>query len=517
MLPFNHSITEFTKEEEITHGKGFYYKGQRLVHHSDLPHSQSAFKRFSTAQIITILTGLLLFIISLLINWHAATVFILAVLTSIYFIDLLFNLFLVYRSYSLLPEINIPQEKLDELNESELPIYTIFCPLYKEPKVVPQFAKAMSQIDYPKSKLQVLLILEEDDTYTVNEIKKLKLKSYINYIIVPHSIPKTKPKACNYALQFAKGEYLVIYDAEDIPDPLQLKKAFIAFKEADPKVICIQAKLNFYNPHQNLLTRVFTAEYSLWFDLVLTGLQSIHAPIPLGGTSNHFRAQDLHRLKGWDSFNVTEDADLGMRLSKNGYRTAVIQSITLEEANSEFKNWFWQRTRWIKGYIQTYFLHVRDPRQFINTWTKPHFLIFQLVIGGKITSMFINPIMWIITISYFTFRQHIGLFIETFFPTPVLYMGVLSLLLGNFLYIYYYMIGSVKHGHDDLVKYFWLIPFYWIAMSAAAWVALTQFIINPYHWSKTRHGLHLNTKTPFTYNPIKQEQITLDPIPAYTE
>src|SRR5581483_11735953 len=159
------------------------------------------------------------------------------------------------------------------------------------------------------------------------------LPNYFKIIVVPDSSPKTKPKACNYGLQFATGEYSVIYDAEDVPDPLQLKKAIVAFAKSAKNVICIQAKLNFYNPHQNILTRVFTAEYSLWFDLVLTGLQSIEAPIPLGGTSNHFKTQILKKIKGWDAFNVTEDCDLGLRLFKNGFSTAIMDSTTLEEAN----------------------------------------------------------------------------------------------------------------------------------------------------------------------------------------
>ena len=228
--------------------------------------------------------------------------------------------------------------------------------------------------------------------------------------------------------------------------------------------------------------------------MILTGLQSINAPIPLGGTSNHFRKKDLQKLKGWDSFNVTEDADLGMRLVKSGHKTAVIDSLTLEEANSDIKNWFWQRTRWIKGYIQTYFLHMRKPVDFIRRWNDPQVITFQLIIGGKVLSMFINSFMWLITISYFAFRPYVGEFIESFFPGPVLYMGILCLVLGNFLYFYYYMIGCVKHEHDELVKYVFLVPFYWLAMSIAAWGAVYLFLAKPHHWSKTKHGLHLKDR-----------------------
>ncbi|MGI8419920.1 MAG: glycosyltransferase family 2 protein [Candidatus Levyibacteriota bacterium] len=504
----SNKIVPFDDETERKLGKGFHHKGIQYVHHSRLHPHQTAFFRLSTFQKYFLLFLLLLAACCLALNWHLSITIAVAVLIFLYFADLLFNLFLIYRSFTKRPEINVTNEELNAVGDNEWPVYTILCPLYKEWQVVPQFAKALSNMDYPKDKLQAILLLEEDDHETIKKVQELHLPPYFETVVVPDSKPKTKPKASNYGLKFARGEYTVIYDAEDVPDPLQLKKAIIAFKKAGSKVICIQAKLNFYNPHQNLLTRVFTAEYSLWFDLVLTGLQSIHAPIPLGGTSNHFHTQDLHKLKGWDSFNVTEDADLGMRLVKHGYRTAVIESITLEEANSSLKNWFGQRSRWIKGYIQTYFVHMRNPSEFIRTWNEPHYITFQLVIGGKVMSMFINPMLWLITICYFVFRAKIGSFIDSFFPAPVLYMGVISLLLGNFLYAYYYMVGCVKHGHDELVKYIFLVPFYWLAMSIAAWIAVYRFIVAPHYWSKTKHGLHLDNKKFITQTEVLQDKQT---------
>ncbi|MGH7203926.1 MAG: glycosyltransferase family 2 protein, partial [Candidatus Levyibacteriota bacterium] len=340
------------------------------------------------------------------------------------------------------------------------------------------------------------------DKETIDQVATFNLPSYFEVVIVPHSFPKTKPKACNYGLTKATWEYAVIYDAEDAPDPLQLKKSVIAFAKARRNTICVQAKLNFYNPQQNFLTRVFTAEYSLWFDLVLTGLQSIGAPIPLGGTSNHFKTKDLHKLKGWDSFNVTEDADLGIRLVKAGYTTAIVDSQTLEEANSSLMNWFAQRSRWIKGYMQTYLVHTRNLKTFLPRNKRAHLVTFQLVIGGKVLSLFINPLMWLITLTYFILRPFVGDFIESFFPTPVLYMGVFSLVVGNFLYLYYYMIGCAKHGHYDLIQYVFLVPLYWLTMSIASWIALYQLIVKPHHWSKTKHGLHLKFKQ--TGDQVKQ-------------
>ncbi len=472
-------------------GFGFHHKGREFIHHTPLNLKSSAFHRFSEPQLILVILLIELLILGLIINWHLTVVILIAALTTLYFADLLFNLFLVYRSYTISPELKIKDTDIHNLDERQWPVYTVLCPLYNEWKILPQFVRAMDNLDYPKDKLQIMLLLEEDDKETIDIVKKLELPAYFEYLIVPHSKPKTKPKACNYGLRFAKGEYVVIYDAEDIPDQLQLKKAIIAFEQAGRKTVCVQAKLNFYNPRQNLITRIFTAEYSLWFDLVLTGLQSINAPIPLGGTSNHFRIKDLIMLKGWDSFNVTEDADLGMRLVKKGFKTALIDSVTLEEANSNAWNWFSQRSRWIKGYIQTYFVHMRNPGEFFKNWNDPHFFTFQLVIGGKVLSMLINPLMWIITISYFTARPLVGAFIESFYPTPVLYMAIFSLLLGNFLYLYYYMIGCIKRDHDDIVKYAVFVPFYWLAMSWAAFIAIYKFIISPHHWAKTKHGLHI--------------------------
>jgi glycosyltransferase XagB len=343
----------------------------------------------------------------------------------------------------------------------------------------------------------------------VQQAQNMNLPAYFDIVVVPHSLPKTKPKACNYGLFHAKGEYVVIYDAEDIPDRLQLKKAVLAFEKAGEKVICIQAKLNFYNSTQNILTRLFTLEYSLWFDLVLTGLQSIHAPIPLGGTSNHFRTKDLVTLRKWDPFNVTEDADLGMRIVKRGYHTALIDSYTMEEANSQIINWFKQRSRWIKGYIQTYFVHMRRPEEFLKSGKPSHLITFQLVIGGKVLSMLVNPILWLMTLLYLFFTAYTSEFINSLYIMPIFYIGMLCLFAGNFLYMYYYMMGAAKRNEWALIPFALLTPFYWLAMSGAAFFALWEFAVRPHYWHKTKHGLHLPTQ------PVEVVETETEIIPEY--
>lgn len=484
----------FHQKTKIEKGNGFHYKGKEYLHYSNLLPKDTAFKRFSLRQKSFFIALLALIVIGVALDWHATVITLLGLLTTLYFTDLLFNLTLIINSFVKPSEIIITEREINKINEKDWPTYTVFCPLYKEWKVIPQFVSAMSQLDYPKDKLQVMLLLEADDRETIDAIKQIDLPSYFEIAIVPNSFPKTKPKACNFGLMQATGEYAVIYDAEDVPDPLQLKKAVLGFYKSDSHVICLQAKLNFYNAKQNLLTRIFTAEYSLWFDLILPGLQSINAPIPLGGTSNHFKTQALKLLNGWDAFNVTEDADLGIRLVKKGYQTAIIDSETLEEGNSDLKNWFHQRSRWIKGYMQTYLVHTRSLRSFLPRKRTFNLLTFQLVIGGKVLSLFINPLMWAVTISYFAIRPVASGFISSFFPTPVLYMGVISLILGNFLYLYYYMIGCAKHKHYDLIQYVFFVPFYWLAMSIASWIALFQFITALHYWPKTRHGLHLTNE-----------------------
>ena len=235
-------------------GRGFTYKGKEFTHHSDLHHSETALYNLMHVQKVFLSLFVFVYVLFLFINWHTTLVVTFSVITIIYFLDFIFNAHLIFRTFTKLPEINISNLELEGLSDSELPMYTIFCPLYKEWQVVPQFAKAMMALDYPKDKLQIVFLLEENDAETVEKIKNTPLPVHFEIIVVPHSNPKTKPKAMNYGLSFVRGDYLVIYDAEDVPDRDQLKKAILSFKKAPRNVVCVQAKLNFYNIHQNLLT-----------------------------------------------------------------------------------------------------------------------------------------------------------------------------------------------------------------------------------------------------------------------
>jgi cellulose synthase/poly-beta-1,6-N-acetylglucosamine synthase-like glycosyltransferase len=315
-------------------------------------------------------------------------------------------------------------------------------------------------------------------------------------IVIPDGQPKTEPKACNYGLIRARGEYIVIYDAEDRPDPDQLKKACLAFRQSPDNTACIQAKLNYFNSQQNLLTRFFTQEYSHWFELLLPGIMQLNIPIPLGGTSNHFKTDVLRKLGAWDPYNVTEDADLGIRLYKENYITKVLDSRTLEEANSQFRNWINQRSRWIKGYMQTWLVHMRHPIRLHHELGIKGFWGAQFMLLSSPLLPLLNPVFWSLLLLWHA--THAG-WIAAFFPGFIYYLAAAQLLLGNFLFIYTNLAGTHWVVHDlhrrnetwlsySLVRYGLLTPFYWVMMSIASFKALWQLIRKPFYWEKTEHG-----------------------------
>ena len=238
------------------------------------------------------------------------------------------------------------------LENDLLPLYTLLIPLYREANVIPQLARALLRLDYPHDKLQILLIVEADDAETIAAARDLERRGPFEVIVVPSGKPRTKPRACNYALNFARGALTVIYDAEDRPERDQLQKAASAFRTLPPNVACLQARLSFYNA-DNVLTRLFTIDYLIWFCSLLPGLDRLKVPMPLGGTSNHFRTEILRKLGGWDPFNVTEDADLGVRIAQLRGRVRMLDSTTYEEATSSVPAWLKQRSRWMKGYMHS--------------------------------------------------------------------------------------------------------------------------------------------------------------------
>ncbi len=446
---------------------------------------ESASTVFTKPQIILGITLLSLFIVGLLINGSATLASFVVVISAIYTVSIFYKLAL-----SLASETKHDESKLlaqvKSLDDAELPIYSILVPVYKEPEVVPRLLKALSRIDYPREKLDVLLLMEEDDLETIEKAKAAEPPSFFRFILVPESQPRTKPKACNYGLKFCRGKYVTIYDAEDIPEPDQLKKAVAAFESGGESLICVQAALNYFNARENYLTRMFTLEYTYWFDSLLPGLDRLKLPIPLGGTSNHFRLDKLQELGAWDPFNVTEDADLGIRASCNGYTVGVIRSTTYEEANKEYRNWIRQRSRWIKGYMQTWLVHNRNPLKLLRSVGLINWLSYNLFIGGTVAIFLINPLMWIFFAIWLIFQP---LWMNQIFAGWVWYVAFFSLIVGNGTAILLNMIGILKRRNHHLFFYALSNPLYWGLHSVSAYMALWQLITKPFYWEKTNHGL----------------------------
>jgi cellulose synthase/poly-beta-1,6-N-acetylglucosamine synthase-like glycosyltransferase len=310
-------------------------------------------------------------------------------------------------------------------------------------------------------------------------------------VVVPDAEIKTKPRACNYGLLRARGEYCVIFDAEDDPEPDQLKKAAIAFSRAGDDVVCLQSRLNFYNPKENLLTRWFSLEYAFWYDYYLDGLDLVGAPLPLGGTSNHFRTKKLREIGGWDPYNVTEDADLGLRISRNGLKTAMLNSYTFEEANNKLGNWIRQRSRWNKGHVQTYLVHMRHPRRLLQEMGWKQFFYFQLTFGGNIFLPLVNPLLWAITVLTLL---NPGMFDFLFFY-PIVYVCIFNLFIGNGVFILLHIGPYVLKKNYTSIPLALAIPLYWILISIGDWRGVIQLVTKPFYWEKTQHGLsHLHGK-----------------------
>ncbi|MGX9789950.1 glycosyltransferase [Mycobacterium sp. MMS18-G62] len=382
--------------------------------------------------------------------------------------------------------IVITDEEARAIPDADLPVYTILVPAYNEPEVVGDLIGAMAALEYPIDKLQVLLLLEEDDDVTIAAAKGTAESDAISIVLVPPAEPRTKPKACNYGLYFADGAIVTIYDAEDRPEPLQLRRVVAAFRGLPDNVACVQAKLEYHNGHQNLLTAWFTAEYRLWFGYLLPGMMRTASPIPLGGTSNHLRRDVLDKIGSWDPFNVTEDADLGLRIAARGYHTAVIDSSTQEEANSDPINWIRQRSRWYKGYLQTWLVQVRRPVQLYRTIGWRNFVRFNLVLAGTPIISVLNLVFWLITVLWFLGQPAL---VEAVFPWYIYFPALAALIVGNAATLYMNMITLREDDRADLLGAALTVPVFWVMMSIAAAKGCYQLIRQPSYWEKTVHGL----------------------------
>lgn len=366
------------------------------------------------------------------------------------------------------------------------PTYAVLVALYDEADVIPGLVEALAAFDYPASRLAIRLVVEEKDARTQAAIAAVKLPVHFSVVVVPDGKPRTKPRALNYALSRTPGEFVVIYDAEDLPEPDQLRRALAAFAAAPPGTGCLQARLNIVNHDESWLTRQFTIEYTALFDVMLPALEHHGIPIPLGGTSNHFRRTALEAALAWDPYNVTEDADLGIRFARFGLRVGVIASTTWEEAPATRRVWLGQRTRWLKGWMQTYLVHMRSPGRLLAELGLRQFLGFQLFMVSTIVAPLVHPWFYVVMAA----DAWNGTFLaapDGLWSSLLWWLAVVNLSIGYVSAMLIGLVGVVRRRRARLAASLLLLPLYWLLVSVAAYRALVELATAPHHWQKTPH------------------------------
>jgi len=387
---------------------------------------------------------------------------------------------------------NGPAVHPPELTDDQLPSYTVVVALYREAGVVKDLVKAIDSLDYPKAKLDIKLVVEQRDVETLGRIVELRLPGRYEVVVAPTGQPQTKPRALNIALSSARGELIVVYDAEDIPAPDQLRLAASRFA-ADKDLDCLQARLAIRNHDESWLSKLFAIEYAILFDVINPGLCALNLPIPLGGSSNHFRIRSLVGVGAWDEWNVTEDADLGVRLARFGYKVKALDSDTWEEAPYEFGNWFRQRMRWQKGWMQTLIVHSRrpiffwrdlGPRRAVAATT----LIVGAIFGSLFWPAFAAGTIWrALTVgqgALSPWREMSDVF------TYILALaGVWTIFLPAVVAA---KLRRLKVTAGALV----LVPVYYLLVTAATWAGMLDLLLWPHYWAKTAHGRSRQAPSP---------------------
>jgi glycosyltransferase XagB len=404
---------------------------------------------------------------------------------------LLMPLFLVVTAVQLSalfqPSASYPQKAVPADNGQPWPIYSILVPLYHEARVVDQLLAALSALDYPPQSLDVIILLEPDDQATPQALMRHGLPDWIRVVVMPFGHPQTKPRALNHGLQMARGQYLTVYDAEDIPDADQLKRAVIAFEELEPEAICLQARLAIDNGPDSWFALMMSIEYAALFDVHKRGLMAQNMPVMLGGTSNHFRRARLLELGGWDSWNVTEDADLGIRIARRGWLVADLDSTTLEEAPLSFGAWFGQRKRWLKGWAQTTVCHNRRPVRAVATLGMVSWLVAMAQLIGVLAGALSFPVFVIYIVQNLASGELLEA--QTWGQLAINSLALSVLALGMVTMSVPAIIGLQRRRAWHLTPWILTLPVYLFMISLAAWCAMWELARRPFHWEKTEHGL----------------------------
>ncbi|MEL6171422.1 MAG: glycosyltransferase, partial [Pseudomonadota bacterium] len=426
-----------------------------------------------------------LMVLLVLAAWAAFTLIVTAMLKTAAFI-------------TRLAEADASEEKPPQEQSAPLPRVSVLVPMFRETEVAHALIARLTQLTYPKCLLDVLLVLEEEDELTRRTLAQIDLPSWIRVVVVPDGQPRTKPRAMNYALDFCTGDIVGIYDAEDAPGPDQITRIARRFQQVPDDVVCLQGILDYYNPDQNWFSRCFTMEYAAWFRLLMPGMARLGFAIPLGGTTLFFRRSALEELGGWDAHNVTEDADLGFRLARHGFRTEMIETVTDEEANCRPWAWIKQRSRWLKGYMTTYLVHMKQPRLLYRQLGAWKFWGFQAHFVAAVSQVLLAPVLlsfWLVFLG----QSHP---LEAVLPRAFI-VGLAALFLTIEVInmtIFAVAVWGQKHRH--LMPWVPTMHFYLPLGAIAAYKALYELVVNPFFWDKTKHGLSLATVPP----PIRRTE-----------
>jgi cellulose synthase/poly-beta-1,6-N-acetylglucosamine synthase-like glycosyltransferase len=368
---------------------------------------------------------------------------------------------------------------------SDAPLFSVLVALYREADMVPNLIKAMDRLVWPRDRLEIKLVCEADDAETLAAIEARKLPEYIEVIEVPPGLPRTKPKALAYALPLTGGAFVALYDAEDEPDPMQLAEAWQRFRASGPDLAVVQAPLEISNRRDGAIARMFAFEYAGLFRGLLPWLSKRRLMLPLGGTSNHFRRAALDKVGGWDPFNVTEDADLGIRLARFGYRAETISRPTREAAPNRISVWLPQRTRWFKGWAQTWLVHMRNPARLMTDLGPGSFAVAQVLFAGMLASAMLHPLL-LATFLFLVVRLLLSEPVGTL-GSALLLLDVVNVACG---YLSFLLLGWQTLKRDER-QGFWkvvlLTPPYWVMLSFAGWRAAWQLWRRPHYWEKTPH------------------------------
>jgi len=366
-----------------------------------------------------------------------------------------------------------------------MPVVSLIVPLYREEAIAERLVARLGGLAYPKPLLDICLVVEAHDTQTRALLARTALPAEMRVIIVPAGTVKTKPRALNFGLDHCRGSIVGVYDAEDAPAPGQIDAVVRHFAEAAPEVACVQGRLSFYNPRQNWLARCFTIDYAIWFAMILPGVARLGLPIPLGGTSLFFRRDVLDELGAWDAHNVTEDADLGIRLARRGYRTELIASTTLEEANARLWPWIRQRSRWLKGYAMTYATHMRRPRRLWRELGARGFAGFQAMFLGTLLQTLLAPVLWSWWLVALTDAHPLSGHLP-----PGVFLSVTGLLVfSEALNLAVAALALRRTGRRWLIPWTLTLNGYFMLTSVAILKALAEMALKPFYWDKTDHGL----------------------------